>query len=299
MNQIRGFLTLTIWSACFFCKAQTPDFSFETWNTYPASGGAYEEPLGWVSFNELRQKLPVPITVERDSTPHTGSYAMKVMSKQFYNLSTMKNDTMFGLAYISFKGLDGATGYAYTKRPTSMKLFYKYFPVGKDTAVFQVLLSKAKGSSYDTIGYANVAIGGTVSSYTQLTVPIIYKSSSLPDTASIFLFSSKLSKAIANSKLVVDDIVFEVPAGVQDIEDASSRLLLYPIPATDKLNIVNNSNENLVLEIFNIAGKKLNTLRLSGINTQVDVSAYPSGIYYYSVTTSDSSKLSGKFSLVK
>jgi len=53
---------------------------------------------------------------------------------------------------------------------------------------------------------------------------------------------------------------------------------VYPIPAKSKLIIDSNSIEFTQMEIFNISGEKLNSIK--GNLKSVDISNLPSGVYF-------------------
>ena len=60
---------------------------------------------------------------------------------------------------------------------------------------------------------------------------------------------------------------------------------VYPNPVAHSLNLENNSHEALTYEMFNISGSKVGTGAIPSQTTkQLDVSVYPEGIYFLSLT---------------
>ncbi len=76
-----------------------------------------------------------------------------------------------------------------------------------------------------------------------------------------------------------------------DIEDNKdiNGLLVFPVPTTDILNIHNyNPVDMRMLTVYNVLGQKLHEERFPKQKTTVDVSAWPSGIYYIDIKLPES-----------
>jgi hypothetical protein len=85
----------------------------------------------------------------------------------------------------------------------------------------------------------------------------------------------------------VDNLIFEVGGeSITSTDEISSpvQLTLFPVPATDQLTISAEATQGLqAVEIWNAQGQRLLTLPgnlLESGNLQIDVSTYPTGIYW-------------------
>ena len=69
--------------------------------------------------------------------------------------------------------------------------------------------------------------------------------------------------------------------GVNEIQNSTSNILVYPNPANDLLTIqLNSITENFTTEIFNTLGEKIYQ---SANNKTIDVSTFSQGMYFISV----------------
>jgi len=67
------------------------------------------------------------------------------------------------------------------------------------------------------------------------------------------------------------------PLSISEIEPATFKI--YPNPVTDKLKIVRFSNEKTKVEIYNMLGAMIDVIDMYDIETEVNVSNLPAGIY--------------------
>ena len=66
--------------------------------------------------------------------------------------------------------------------------------------------------------------------------------------------------------------------------------ILHPNPAEDIVNVVFQNKGNYRLKITNLNGNEMQNLDLGSNSTQIDISGYPSGIYFITVSGKDFSK---------
>jgi hypothetical protein len=121
-------------------------------------------------------------------------------------------------------------------------------------------------------------------------------------------FSSSFAQSpvIAFNPLGQPDVAFVVdpylsvmnfPSTSGISENKQISMTVFPNPCINNLNIKIDEqgfSENRFLEIFNLAGEKIVQLQVEHSNIQLDVSTYPSGIYFIKFM-SNSSMWSGKF----
>ena len=74
----------------------------------------------------------------------------------------------------------------------------------------------------------------------------------------------------------------------------------YPNPAQNELNIMLNSAEVARVEIFDIAGRYLKKVEVTGDLTSININDYSNGMYIYQVIGKNNSLLNkGKFTVAK
>lgn len=279
MNKIYSTITIVCFS--ILCTAQIPDFSFENWKSYTGAAGKYDAPDGWVTTNHLMDYTPVPVSVTRDSTPHSGSLAMKLSSFKYLNLQAGKYDTSAAIAVTGYKGFFGAVGYNFDKRPVALKLFYRYNPDGNDTARVVILLSKATVTGFDTIGYASINIIAGETSYKELTLPITYKTASKPDTSTIMLYSGSDFSPALNSVFVVDDVSYEYAVNIDEAFAGEKNVIVYYNSSVDMLEWYHISNASAVIDVYSVDGKRMERIFLENNRFSSSTINYAPGVYLF------------------
>ncbi len=76
---------------------------------------------------------------------------------------------------------------------------------------------------------------------------------------------------------------------------ANQKILIYPNPVSDILNIVSNDNIKSI-EILNFIGQNLFKKTTDSKNAMVDVSAFKTGIYFIKIETENGLK-TGKITI--
>jgi hypothetical protein len=74
-------------------------------------------------------------------------------------------------------------------------------------------------------------------------------------------------------------------------ESANSSFRVYPNPANEEITIKSSSVSNdATVSVFDLNGKELKSLKLSGMETNVDTTGLISGVYFVRVSTGNDSK---------
>ena len=189
--------------------------------------------------------------------------------------------------------------------PNLLSGYYKYTPVGQDTALAGI-----------TLFYYNEVTGMTeileenfiklpaAGSYTYFELQVDYYSLPNPDTLNIAFSSGNLEEDTnyvgLGSVLFIDalEITYKPPVGINEsITEKNHRV--YPNPATEKLffEVYELMNKDITLTIVNSQGQVVYNSKtyLSGNNkTEVDISRLPGGIYFYNLRYIDRHE-QGKF----
>ena len=177
---------------------------------------------------------------------HSGNFALRIETVEI-SFFGEDPDTIgyITTGSVGDDGIDG--GFPYTGQPDKLTGYYKYTPVGNDTAVINVIFSKYNSGTGETDELFDHLIHlPPTSSYTKFELPI--QLLEMPDTANVTIGSSNYAeeenfKGIG-SVLLIDDIQFEIIGGTNTplfVEE----MLLYPNPADDYTT----------LDLSNIKGK--------------------------------------------
>ena len=82
--------------------------------------------------------------------------------------------------------------------------------------------------------------------------------------------------------------------GVNEINELTSLVNIYPNPTTEVLTIQNNSSQILKFTLYNFLGELCIDKILSNEINTMDISSYSDGVYFYSLTLEANIIKSGK-----
>ena len=263
-------------SAVITTQAQSvlPNPGFENWTQV----GNRQDPTNWNTLNPNTAILGIlTCTKATGADVHSGSSAIKLTTKSVLGQNANGLATT-GTIAISPPGVSG--GVAYTGRPDSIAGWYKYTSVNNDNGFieFQLLGSS---STPDTIGYVRVLTpAANVGTYTRFSGAINYRSAN-PVAKSIWIMSSSAGfNAQVNSTLYLDDLeLIENNVGIEEIK--TDFLTLTPNPVQSELHI-QNSLERASIKFTDALGNLVFEKQLQSGKNSLDLSALPSGIYFYS-----------------
>ena len=98
---------------------------------------------------------------------------------------------------------------------------------------------------------------------------------------SVFVLKSPSQKSMDNA----DEEAKEEYSFVDNLEDIKIRVFPNPTTSTVSINIENvEVLHNGVIQIYNVTGTQLRTQTISALNTSIDLSSYPAGIYLVNIT---------------
>ena len=301
-----------------------PDSSFTIW-TKTSGPPSYNDPNavpltgpGWQELNFATSPLwgSSPASVFKDSVNyHSSPYSAKIVTTVYNSLTAgllkLKIDTsgiMF-LGTIDFLSGKLTSGIPYAGRPSSLKFWYEYAPVGTDTGFVYVLLTKwnALKGAHDTVAQGAFYNKPTVSSFTQGVVTLYYfpnfLSSGNPDTVVVYVSSCSThhNKPKPGSTLWLDDFTWGSPfTGTNDISLKTESVSVYPNPAKNSVTFSFAGNQAKMLNIFDVTGKKVKSMELTNSITPVNIENLPEGFYIYRVLDNSGNILqTGKLSIVK
>ncbi|MCD4696045.1 MAG: T9SS type A sorting domain-containing protein [Bacteroidales bacterium] len=255
-----------------------PNNSFENWTEF-----ASEEPDNWTSSNIFT--LPASdVSVTKSTDSYEGNYAVRIENKL-----TMWDDTI-GFITNGTIGDDGPTGgMPVDDVPNILSGYYKYEPVGADSALAGLMLyhydevtgiTEILDSIYITLPAAT--------DYTYFEVLVDYYSLPEPDTVNVAFGSGNfdVGNIGLGSVLYVDALEITYKPHIVSVEDNNVEQApkIYPNPANEKIffEIAELFHQPVHITIYNSGGtavveKEIN----SNLNVSLEIDHLPVGIYFY------------------
>lgn len=251
--------------------------NFEQWDSIDG----YANPRNWYTLNELIA-FGFQATTEMTTDAHSGSYAVKLQSKdgQFADLSGVicTGPILDASGQPDFSKMK----IPFNKRPSALRFFYKATFNIPDTAALGYFLTKwnATTQETDTIGMAQIEIGQTSSTYKQAVVNFQYFSNATPDSAFFIASSSKDGfNPTVGSTLYLDDMdLLYYAVGVNETDANLNRLTVWPNPTNAAIHV--SADEKILnINIFDIEGKLVYAAKHNDTEYQADLSNLKEGLY--------------------
>jgi len=270
-----------------------PNADFESW-----VASTYEEPDDWFTYSFMNMFLPNP-AVEKSNDAYSGSYAIKVKTQiidgdtlGFFSNDDIR-DSWFG-------------GQPVTGNPFKLTGYYKYTPVGNDTAVVGLQSHRWDAAqNVEVLVEEKLTKLPATATYAPFEVMLNYNQWPQVDTLQIAFASSNLVNGQANvqagSTLIIDSLnLLYFPLGIEASQNTNNHIKVYPNPAGNQINFQfegDMANAKKTILIFDAQSRKVMELSTSQSQLNaVDVSSLSSGIYFY-IMESDSKIYKGKFSI--
>ena len=253
----------------------------------------YYTPNNWGHTNIL-VPLGNPVTVKRSTDKRSGSYAAQLDTKVLNTNPSPDTlpDTIPGSIFTGVASLTTQVfGIPYTYRIAKVNFWYKYTPVGIDTAVCYAALFKRNGVTglRDTIADGVFIMSGTNTGWLLGDLDLVYRSAEIPDTLGVIWGSSIPGKGIPNSSLKIDDISVSMPTGEQQDFPMGNLIEVYPSPANTSVWIksLNFDLAGKIVEIYDINSRKIKSVLLSGGTSEIKIEELNSGIYFVRIMGED------------
>lgn len=270
-----------------------PNGDFEDWIEFTS-----EEPGSWQSSNLFT--MPVSdLSVIKSTNSHTGNYAAKIESHL-----TNFDDTLGFITngYLGDEATEG--GMPVDDIPEMLSGYYKYFPVGPDSATAGMTLYKYNTNTGQTMILDSAFIKlPAANEYTYFEIPVDYYSVPEPDTLNIVFgsgnFDDKNSYIGLGSTLYLDDLEITYKPHLVSVDDQSADEVpaVYPNPVSETLffETFRELQREVSLKIFDINGHLVAEGVRQGMNKMsIQVDHLISGMYFYHLTLS-SGEHQGKF----
>ncbi len=289
-------------SAIFNCIAQ-PNPGFELWH----SEYSYQVPDDWQTLNFLTMfPPPNPLSASKATgiDKHSGNYALKIKTIFVSNnpAPNIISDTV-GLAFTGKITLSPPAykyGFPYTGRPEKLEFWAKYLPVGGDSAGARVVLLKWNGVTRDTIAFAEIPFGATIS-YTFFQFSLAYYSTAIPDSAAILFGSSKRqSQSRVGSTLFIDDVALTGWVGIDDRTKFSNKVKIFPNPARENVTIQTQIGDASIVKVSDVSGKQVGVYKIRNYSANINTGLFAEGVYFCEILDKKERIITkGKFNVVK
>lgn len=263
-----------------------PNGDFENWTNV-----SFENPDNWASLN-LWGFMSGNISATK-TTDHfgAGNYALQLETIAIPNGSGSA-DTMGFITNGRFGNNGPEGGMAVNNYPKRISGYYKYIPVGPDTALGGMFLY---GNNI-VLDSSFIQLVPT-STYTYFEMNLVYQGPQLADTLNISFASSNMMDSTnyvgAGSILFLDQLQIEYfPLSVEENIPAVSSTEIYPNPATDYIYFTNNQLKGKShFVITDIKGSVVLSCDVQN-NAYFNISAFENGIYIYKLISDNKTETS-------
>ena len=244
-----------------------PNAGFEDWHDL-----IVQNPSAWVTYNHRVSDFGLA-SVSRVTDSQGGAYAAELTN---YTITQWAGDTITATLQapdlrLDFLGAHG--GWPYTDEPGVFSFWYKYLPLGQDTAYANIQFTE-NGS---IVGGAEQKIYGTQTTYAQITMNT--NMTGTPDTMAIWFNAGRYP----TTRFIVDELMLSSFVGEREIIDGFNIISLYPNPSNNIVNIDINgiTNEKLTLTVLNTLGQIMMNIEIdnNGNSINFDASELKSGQY--------------------
>jgi len=268
-----------------------PNGGLENWNPI-----TIEEPNDWWTIN-FAGVYNNSFSVTKSTDAHHGSYAARIETIEVFD------DTM-GFITNGHLGDDGPMGgMAVWQNPHKLSGYYKYTPVGPDSALAGVF--SLDYTATDTILVdSNMIKLPAAYNYTYFEIPLQYNGWPIIDSFNITFASSNIEDDLyyvgLGSVLYIDSLNLSYkPLSINENADSKNEFRVFPNPADDIINITTKLpvKGDLQISIYNSIGKLVLEKNLTPLSFndffKLDISNLKPAIYIYKIQT-DEDIINGK-----
>lgn len=96
-------------------------------------------------------------------------------------------------------------------------------------------------------------------------------------------FPKTLTLTATDGQCLVQDVQL-VPTNISVADRNLPKVSVYPNPASNEVRVTSDQEEMVMVELYDIYGKRLARQSVGGLNTSLDLSSYASGVYNLTVT---------------
>ncbi len=267
---------LILWSTAAYAQ-HIPNGDFEEWTLTEGSGqfkSYYEPSHGWASGNgAIHIAAGADPVCEQTTDVVHGALAAKLTTRRIFGqiASGSLYTGMFKLN-LADPAKSALRGIPFTGTPSAFTGWYKYLPVGADSATLYATLSRWDGTKRKHIAEARIMQYTALSEWTRFSVPFVYQSSEPPDTIAVVFASSaggEFFRGNEGSTLYVDNV---------QVENAST-IAEHQTPPSATFTIQHGTMQFHMpvqqVHIFSLHGEHITC----STQSVVSLSGIPSGVY--------------------
>ncbi len=259
-----------------------PNGNFEHWNAKQ-----YETPVGWNTINTMGF-ITGKMSAAKDTSHYEGKYALRLET------IIMGNNSPGGYASLGpvfgNNGLKG--GIPISLNPEKVTWYYKYIPVGLDTGLVMLTISKWDAVNKKTIYLENKLLKlAPQDQYTFNEYAFTYQGLPVADTFNIIFASGNFTTGAfqaLGSVLYVDNINMTFTEVNVKENTVEKNWNVFPNPAKEYILFNNVQNQNKICEIFlfDYQGRQVFSKKAENEDQiSINVQGLKSGIYFYSIHT--------------
>jgi Secretion system C-terminal sorting domain len=282
-NYMKKYLKLTLLTSIFGMKAfaQIPNAGFECINASNivcnwGTGFVFTASLGndgmlhtdSIVFDNMRFDLP-------SLDAHTGNQAIEISNAWNYTQNVALAGRILASTDSSFSSY--ATFVPITYNPQYFSFYYKYLPVGGDSAIASL---KVYDTASNEIGAGTIIMSSAATNYTLAQTNVVYTSSDVAAFV-VMSFRTAVNQINMGTRLLVDDVSFQNLLATQNLTKENS-FSFYPNPAVDIITL--NNTQNTKVEIVNELGS---VVLQQNKAASIDISQLSKGFYYLKVYAGD------------
>lgn len=247
---------------------QIPNNTFENWTTI-----SNDTPSEWVTWGSGATK---------SNSSYAGNYAIRLETTSDHGANSSGMTT----GYMTDNN-GPAGGRPYTNTNDTLCGYYKYAPMGDDSAgIYAGLYNNGT-----PVGGNNMWLSAAAN-YTYFEMP--FQAGIIPDTIRIDIESSKWPATSNNigSVLYIDNLYLKSnPLGIFESKIANMKSLSYPNPVNNNLCILfeKNITSNITLSLYDATGRKTEILEFikKSNSLSIDVTNLSPGMYFYEIKTTE------------
>jgi hypothetical protein len=255
---------------------QIPNSGMEHWTTVESS-----EAQPWTSLNAFTA-IGATNSLTRSTDSYHGSYAARIETVDVFG------DSMGILVLGNLFSDYPSGGMSVSHNPRKLRGYYKYSPVGPDTALAG-LFSYHWNDATDSLELVEPVIVklAPASTYQPFEVMLNYNSWPWVDSLAIAFASGNFEDDGAytgmGSVLLIDSLSLEYyPAGLSELPIPNLRV--YPNPASDYIEMSLPGNQSIQLDLYSLLGQlvhRANSEIQEGIAVRFPVNTVESGDYIF------------------
>ncbi len=263
--------------------AQIPNPGFELWEDYVDDWTAYvyEKPDGWVGALPKGEVRSFSLEKNNESyPPGTGQFSVRIKpdNEQGVRGVIFSNDRADAMVNWLPK-----PSFAIDYKPAALYLYYKYLPFGGDSLVMQIYFYKLG----EIIANSYYVTSDSISEWTALEIPLSYETEVLPDSATIYFVTGAYVQH-SESMLYIDNLSFT--GFVNELKAPgrqSGQVLFFYHPASDIIVLEHSNQENLILNIYSLAGALVKSETIKPTQNQINVGGLNEGLYLLECTSKE------------